>query len=321
VAEGITSHFRSLVEAEELLLIPGGFSPLAARMIEAAGLHAFFLAGSQLSAHVYGTPDVGIIGRQEFVDAIRRVTEVSDVCVFADADTGFGSALNVYTTVQAYIRAGAAGMHVEDQEFPKRSGTTSGRRCVSVAEAVGKYRAAVAAKNELDPDFVFCARCDLIGSEGGNFEAAVERCIAYVQDGGVDMIWLNNVQNVDQVAEAIERIPGPVMPTYGGPQPGPTLDQLQQWGAAAAIFPGMTSSIGLQQTWDLLNDLRERGQSALDERRAPAVDSKWGRVRFDSFVSPSQERVKEIEAAFLSEEQQRDYDSTFGFRAPPGGTG
>ena len=318
--ERASTRFRRLLHAPELLLIPGGFSPLAARMIEAAGLHAFFLAGSQLSAHVYGTPDVGIIGRQEFIDAIRRVTEVSKVCVFADADTGFGSALNVYTTVQAYIRAGAAGMHIEDQEFPKRSGTAAGRRCISLAEAVGKYRAAVAAKNEIDPDFVFCARCDLIGSEGGSFEAAVERCIAYVEDAGVDMIWLNTVQSPDEVAEAIRRIPGPVMPTYGGPQPGPTLDDLQQMGAAAAIFPGMTSSAGLQQTWDLLNDLRERGQPALDDRRAPAVESKWGRVRFDTFVSPTHERVKDIEAAFLAEDQQRNYDSTFGFSTPPGGT-
>jgi 2-methylisocitrate lyase-like PEP mutase family enzyme len=240
--------------------------------------------------------------------------------VFADADTGFGSALNVYTTVQSYIRAGAAGMHIEDQEFPKRSGTAAGRRCISLAEAVGKYKAAVAAKNEIDPDFVFCARCDLIGSEGGSFEAAVERCIAYVEDAGVDMIWLNTVQSVDEVAEAIRRIPGPVMPTYGGPQPGPTLDDLQQMGAAAAIFPGMTSSAGLQQTWDLLNDLRERGQPALDDRRTPAAESKWGRVRFDTFVSPTHERVKDIEASFLAEEQQRNYDSTFGFSAPPGGT-
>jgi 2-methylisocitrate lyase-like PEP mutase family enzyme len=318
VAEKASTRFRRLLQAPELLLIPGGFSPLAARMIEAAGLHAFFLAGSQTSAYVYGLPDVGIMGRQEFIDAIRRVTDVSDVCVFADADTGFGSALNVYTTVQAYIRAGAAGMHIEDQEFPKRSGTTSGRRCISLAEAVGKYRAAVAAKNELDPDFVFCARCDLIGAEGGSFDAAVERCVAYVEDAGVDMIWLNTVQTIDEVAEAIERIPGPVMPSYGGPQPGPTLDQLQAWGAAAAIFPGMTSSMGLQQTWDLLNDLRERGQAALDDRRGQPAESKWGRVRFDTFVRPSPDRVKEIEAAFLPADQQRDYDTTFGFRAPPG---
>ena len=319
MAERASTRFRHLLNGPVLLLIPGGYSPLAARMIEAAGLNAFFLAGSQLSAHVYGTPDVGIIGRQEFVDAIRRVTEVSDVCVFADADTGFGSALNVYTTVQAYVRAGAAGMHIEDQEFPKRSGTTGGRRCISLAEALGKYRAAVAAKNELDPDFVFCARCDLIGSEGGSFEAAVERCIAYVEDAQVDMIWLNNVQSIDEVAVALDQIPGPVMVSYGGPPPGPALDQLVQFGAAAAIFPGMTSSGGLQDTWELLNDLRERGQLALDERRAPARESRWGRVRFDTFVSPSQARVKEIEAAYLDEDQQRDYESTFGFNAPPSG--
>jgi 2-methylisocitrate lyase-like PEP mutase family enzyme len=318
LAEKATTRLRRLLNAPDLLLIPGGFSPLAARMIEAAGLHAFFLAGSQTSAYVYGLPDVGIIGREEMLAAVRRVTEVSDVCVFADADTGFGSALNVYTTVQSYVRAGAAGMHIEDQEFPKRSGTTSGRRCISVAEAVGKYKAALAAKNEIDPDFVFCARCDLIGAEGGSFEAAVERCIAYVEDAGVDLIWLNTVQSTDEVAKAIERIPGPVMPTYGGPPPGPTLEQLREWGAAAAIFPGMTSSAGLQQTWDLLNDLRERGQAALDERRVPATPSKWGSVRFDSFVSPSPQRVKDIEAAYLPDEQQRDYEGTFGFRAPPG---
>lgn len=318
--ERASTRFRHLLQGPELLLIPGGFSPLAARMIEAAGLHAFFLAGSQLSAHVYGMPDTGIIGRQEFVDAIRRVTDVSDVCVFADADTGFGSALNVYTTVQAYVRAGAAGMHIEDQEFPKRSGTTAGRRCISLSEALGKYRAAVAAKNELDPDFVLCARCDLIGAEGGSFEAAVERCIAYVEDAQVDMIWLNTVQSIDEVAVALDQIPGHVMVSYGGPPPGPTLDQLKQFGAVAAIFPGMTSSAGLQQTWDLLNDLRERGQPALDERRAPDAESKWGRVRFDSFVSPSHQRVKEIEAAYLAEDQQRNYEATFGFNAPPRGT-
>jgi hypothetical protein len=89
-------------------------------------------------------------------------------------------------------------------------------------------------------------------------------------------------------------------------------------GVAAAIFPGMTSSLGLQATWDLLNDLKERGQAALDERRVPQTESKWGRVRFDTFVSPSHERVKEIEAAYLTEEKQRDYETTFGHAAPPG---
>ena len=312
-----TTRFRRLLNDPKLLLIPGGFSPLAARMVEAAGLHAFFLAGSQTSAYIYALPDVGIMGREEMLAATRRMTAASNVCVFADADTGFGNALNVYEATKAYVRAGAAGFHIEDQESPKRSGTTSGRRCISVAEAVSKYRAAVAARDELDPDFVVCARCDLIGAEGGSFEAAVERCIAYVEEAHVDMIWLNNVHSIDEISIAARRIPGPVMPTYGGPQPGPTLQQLEDMGVAAAIFPAMTSSMGLQATWDLLNDLAERGQAALDERRAPQTEGKWGRVRFDTFVTPSQDRVKEIEAQFLTDEQKRDYDSTFGFSAPP----
>jgi 2-methylisocitrate lyase-like PEP mutase family enzyme len=318
--ERVTTRFKRLLNNPKLLLIPGGFSPLAARMVEAAGLEAFFLAGSQTSAYLYALPDVGIMGRDEMLEATRRVTAASDVCVFADADTGYGNALNVYEATKAYVRAGAAGLHIEDQESPKRSGTTSGRRCISVVEAVGKYRAAVAARNEIDPDFVVCARCDLIGAEGGSFEAAVNRCIAYVEEAHVDLIWLNNVHSIEEMAIAAERIPGAVMPTYGGPQPGPTLQQLEDMGIAAAIFPALTSSLGLQQTWDLLNDLHERGQAALDERRAVTTDGKWGRVRFDTFVSPSHARVKEIEAGYLSAEQQRDYEGTFGHATPPGAT-
>jgi 2-methylisocitrate lyase-like PEP mutase family enzyme len=310
-------RFQRLLRDPELLLIPGGFSPLAARMAEAAGLQCFFLAGSQTSAYIYALPDVGIMGREEMLEATRRMTAVCNIPVFVDADTGYGNALNAYEAVRAYVRAGAGGLHIEDQEAPKRSGTTSGRRCIPLDEAVAKYRAAVAAKQDLDPDFVICARCDLIGAEGGSFEAAVERCIAYVEDAKVDFIWLNNVQTIDEMALAAERIPGPVMPTYGGPAPRPTLDQLQSFGIAASIFPGMTSSLGLQETWDLLNDLKERGQAALDARQAPASPGKWGRVRFDSFVTPGHDEVKQIEARFLTAEQQRDYERTFGHVIPP----
>jgi methylisocitrate lyase len=315
--EKVTTRFQHLLRAPELLLIPGGFSPLAARMVEAAGLECFFLAGSQTSAYIYALPGVGIMGREEMLEATRRMTAVCNIPVFADADTGYGNALNAYEAVRAYIRAGAGGLHIEDQEAPKRSGTTSGRRCIPLDEAVAKYRAAVAAKRDLDPDFVICARCDLIGAEGGSFEVAVERCIAYVEDAKVDFIWLNNVQTVDELALAAERIPGPVMPTYGGPAPRPTLDQLQQFGIAAAIFPGMTSSLGLQETWDLLNDLKERGQAALDARQAPVTPGKWGRVRFDTFVTPRHDEVKQIEGSFLTSEQQRDYERTFGHVTPP----
>src|SRR5918999_3378122 len=197
----------------------GGFSPLHARMSEVLGYEAFFMSGSQVAAYVYGYPDVGLLGLSEMAEAVQRITNVTRIPIFADADTGYGNAVNAYYTVQAYIRAGAAGLHIEDQEAPKKSGTLAGRRLISREEAIGKYQAAVAAKKELDPDFVVCARCDSIGSEGGSFEDAVQRSIAYVNEAEVDAIWVNTLRTREEIALACQRIPAPVIAPYYGARP------------------------------------------------------------------------------------------------------
>src|SRR6266567_281013 len=310
--ERITTRLKRLLNEPKLLLMAGGFSPLGARMAEAVGIGSFFLAGSQTSAFLFGLPDVGIMGREEMTQAAERCAAGCSIPIFVDADTGYGNALNVYHAVQAYIRAGAAGLHIEDQEAPKRSGTGAGRRCISQEEAIGKFRAAMEAKQELDSDFVICGRCDLIGAEGGSFEEAVDRCIAYVEEAGVDLIWLNNVQTIDEVRIAAERIPGAVIPHFGGPPPAPTLQELEDMGVACAIFPAMTTSAGLQAVWELLNDFMERGPVAMAERSAAARASKWGPVRFDTFAQFRQADITRIEEQFLPKEAQRDYEHTFG---------
>jgi 2-methylisocitrate lyase-like PEP mutase family enzyme len=315
--ERITSRLKRLLNEPKLLLMPGGFSPLGARMVEAVGMESFFLAGSQTSAFLLGLPDVGIMGREEMTQAAQRCAAGCDIPIFVDGDTGYGNALNVYHAVQGYIRAGAAGMHVEDQEAPKRSGTGAGRKCVSQKEAIGKFKAAMAAKQALDPDFVICGRCDLIGAEGGSFDEAVDRCIGYVEEAGVDCIWLNNVQTIEEVRTAAEKIPGAVIPHFGGPPPAPTLQQLEEWGVACAIFPAMTTSVGQQAVWELLNDFMERGPVAMAERAAAARASKWGPVLFDTFAQLTQDDITQIEEQFLPEESRRDYDHTFGhFQLP-----
>jgi 2-methylisocitrate lyase-like PEP mutase family enzyme len=248
-------------------------------------------------------------------DAVRRLAAGSEIPIFADADTGYGNAINVRHTVREYVRAGAAGLHIEDQEFPKRSGTAAGRRCISLDEALGKYRAAVDAARELDEDFVICARCDLIGAEDGSFEAAVERCIAYKREADVDLIWLNTVPSKDEVCEALRAIPGPVMVTYGGPAPGVTLDEWQEWGAAAAIFPAMTTSLGLQVIWDFLNDFKARGMEAMGADGARTRNRTWDAISFQRLVDD--EAVREIETRYLPSGQQRDYDHTFGHTTRP----
>src|SRR5579862_9175298 len=116
------ARLRELLKRPELLVMPGGFSPLLAHMTELAGFEAFFLAGSQTSAFLYGLPDVGIVGLRDMVDHARHLAARCDIPIFADADTGYGNAVGVHFTVQEYIRAGVAGMHIEDQEAPKRSG-------------------------------------------------------------------------------------------------------------------------------------------------------------------------------------------------------
>lgn len=294
--------------------MPGGFSPLHARMAEQLGFQAFFMSGSQVAAYVHGLPDIGLLGLGEMVEAARRLASGCGIPIFADADTGYGNALNVRHTVREYIRAGAAGLHIEDQEAPKKSGTKAGRRCIPVDEAIGKYRAAVDARDELDPDFVVCARCDLIGAEGGGFEAAVERCVAYLEEARVDAVWLNTVQSGAQVAEACHRIPGPVIPLYGGPSPAPTLDEYRAMGAAAVLFPALTTAAGLQTTWELMKDFRARGTVAQQDWARRASESDAGPVNFQEFVSPTAGEVVAHEQQYLPEEHQRDYETTFGHR-------
>ena len=290
----------------------GGFSPLHARMSEVLGYEAFFMSGSQVAAYVYGYPDVGLLGLHEMVESVRRITNVTEIPVFADADTGYGNAVNVYYTVQAYIRAGAAGLHIEDQEAPKKSGTLAGRRLISIEEAIGKYQAAMAAKKDLDADFVVCARCDSIGSEGGNFEDAVKRGIAYVKESGVDAVWMNTVTEREQIAEACRRIPAPVIAPYYGPRPSPTFDEFQKLGAAAVLYPSLTTANGLQSTWEILHEFKEHGPGVLEEWNKKAQASKYGMVpRTQDPILPS-EKIRKLENDFIPQDLQRDYNKTFG---------
>ncbi|MGH7874772.1 MAG: isocitrate lyase/PEP mutase family protein [Candidatus Binatia bacterium] len=306
----ITTRFRELLKRPELLVMSGGFSPLHARMSEVLGYEAFFMSGSQVAAYVYGYPDVGLLGLSEMVEAVRRITNVTDIPVFADA--GYGNAVNVHYTVQAYIRAGAAGLHIEDQESPKKSGTLAGRRLISVEEAVGKYKAAMAAKRELDADFVVCARCDSVGSEGGGFDDAVKRGIAYVNEAGVDAVWMNTMTKREEIEEACRRIAAPVIAPYYGPRPSPDFAEFQKLGAAAVLYPSLTTANGLQSTWELLHEFKAGGPGVLEEWNKKAKASPWGMVpRTQEPILPSN-KIRQIEDDFIPQDLQRNYDKTFG---------
>jgi 2-methylisocitrate lyase-like PEP mutase family enzyme len=312
MAEKMTTRLRKLLEAPELLVIPGGFSPLMARMAQIIGYEAFFMAGSQTAAFLHGLPDAGIITMNDMVDNARAIAPSCTIPIFADADTGYGNAVNAYYTVQEFVRAGVAGIHIEDQEAPKKSGTFAGRRCISVEEAIGKYQAAVAAKNELDPDFVICARCDSIGAEGGSFESAIERSIAYVKEAKVDAVWVNTLRSREEIQEACKRIPAPVIPPYYGPPPSPTLEEFHAMGAAAVLFPSLTTAVGLQAIWDFLHEFKERGTVAIEEWGRRAQDSRWGPLKRNSSPLLDLDKITELEEKYIPQALKRDYKGTFG---------
>ncbi|HLH71625.1 MAG TPA: isocitrate lyase/PEP mutase family protein [Candidatus Dormibacteraeota bacterium] len=312
---GKRRRLRELLSRDEVLVMPGGFSPVYAKMAQLAGFEAFFLAGSQTAAYVYGLPDVGVMGLGEMADHARRVAASCEIPVLVDGDTGYGNAVGVHYAVREMIRAGVAGMQIEDQEAPKKSGTSAGRRLISLAEAVGKYRAAVDARDALDPEFVICARCDAIGAENAGFEEAIERCRAYATEGGVDLVWLNSVQTLEQVGEACRHVPAPLLVSWGGDGASPSWADFQRLGVRVVLYPVVASRAAAQFAWQLLNELRERGPMALQEAERQAEASRWGRVKVEELVGTHE--IREIEERYLPRDLQRDYEHTFGHR--PGG--
>jgi 2-methylisocitrate lyase-like PEP mutase family enzyme len=304
--------FRALLRRDKLTVMPGGFSPLYARMAQEAGFESFFLAGSQLSNVLYGVPDNGIIGMRDLVDHARHMAARTDIPIFVDADTGFGNAVNVHYAVEEIIRAGVAALQIEDQEAPKKSGTAAGRRLIPMAEAVGKIRAAVAARDGTDPEFAICARCDALGAEGGGFEDALARSVAYVKEGGADFVWLNSVETRDQVRRACREIPAPVLLIWGGDGPAPSPAEYEAMGVRIALYPAFTSSYAVQVVWQLLNDFHERGPIALAERQAELRKSKWGLVEQSRLAGS--DKIQELERRFLTADAQRDYAGTWGHK-------
>jgi 2-methylisocitrate lyase-like PEP mutase family enzyme len=164
----------------------------------------------------------------------------------------------------------------------------------------------------LDPDFVVCARCDSIGSEGGSFTDAIERSVRYIKEAGVDAIWMNTLTKREEIEEACRRIPAPVIAPYYGLRPSQTFDEFQKLGAAAVLYPSLTTANGLQATWELLHEFKERGPMVLEEWNKKAQSSKWGMVpRTQDPILPT-EKIRKIEDEFIPKELQRDYDKTFG---------
>jgi isocitrate lyase len=185
--ESAGKRFRQLLQDEPYLFTGGICSPLDAQIAERAGMKSIYLSGYSV-AMLNGWPDMGLLTMTEVTKTASMVASAVEIPVIADADDGYGNALSTMRTVQEFVKTGVAGIHLEDQRFPKRCGHIAGKTVVSREEALGKYRAALAERDRLDRDFLIVARTDAYGAVGGSMEEAIWRGRAYA-DAGVDLVW------------------------------------------------------------------------------------------------------------------------------------
>ncbi len=248
--------FRQLLRRNQLLVAPGCFDGLSARLVQEAGFEAAYLSGGAV-ARSMGIPDIGLVTMSEVIERAAQVTSVINIPVIADADTGYGNAVNLVRTVREYERAGVTAIHIEDQITPKRCGHLDGKEVIPLAEMEQKLRAALATRT--DPDFCIIARTDARGVNG--FEDAIERGRAFGKLG-VDAVFIEAPQSEAELAEiprAVPDVPLLVNVFKGGKTPMLPVERLEQMGYRIAIYPSETQRAGIFAMRHALSLLKREG--------------------------------------------------------------
>ena len=196
-------QLRELMDRDGMVLAPGAYDGLTAKLIAQADFSAVYMTGGGTSTG-FGYPDFGLLTMSEMVDNAGRIADAVDLPVISDADNGYGNELNTFRTIRAFEKAGVAGVHIEDQAFPKRCGHLEDKELIPLEDYLAKIRAAADARR--DPDFVIIARTDSRASLG--FEEAVWRCNAALE-AGADVAFLEAPQTIEEVQAAPREVSGP----------------------------------------------------------------------------------------------------------------
>jgi methylisocitrate lyase len=228
------ARFRAAVAAEKPLQVVGVINAYAARLAEHCGYRALYLSGGGVAVSSCGIPDLGMTTAEDVLIDLRRLTEVTDLPILVDIDTGFGSAFNIARTVKSMIKFEAGAVHIEDQVQAKRCGHRPGKAIVSQAEMVDRIKAAVDAKT--DADFVIMARTDALAVEG--LQAAIDRACACVE-AGAEMIFPEAVTDLEMYGQFAAAVNVPILAniTEFGATPLFTLDELARAGVSLALYP------------------------------------------------------------------------------------
>jgi len=302
-----STRLRALIARGPTLYVPGCYNAMSGRVLEAAGFEAIYMTGYGTSLALTGMPDVGLATMSEMVANARYIAAAVDVPLIADADTGFGNAINVIRTVREYIGAGVAGIHLEDQVMPKRCGHVAGRLVIPLEEAVGKIRAAADARDGADPDFVLVARTDARGASGGSLDEAIRRANAFVA-AGADLAFIEGPTSADEVRRICREVQGPVFYNMTGVSPRFTLDELRALGIAVCISPNAMLRSALAAMHDLAAEMKAEGPVA--ETRFMESFRKHPLGDLHTFAGFDQVRAWEKE--YLGEEAMKKYAGSIG---------
>ncbi len=226
--------FRAALLSERPLKLPGAINAYAAILAERIGFKAIYLSGSGVATASYGLPDLGMTNLSDVLEDVRRITSACSLPLLVDVDTGWGNALGIARTIKEMEKAGAAGVHIEDQVSAKRCGHRPGKEIVSREEMVDRIKAAVDARQ--DPDFVIMARTDAFAKEG--LEGVIERAVAY-RDAGADMIFPEALTELDHYRKIAEAVEVPILAniTEFGRTPLFTAQELGEAGVSIALYP------------------------------------------------------------------------------------
>jgi carboxyvinyl-carboxyphosphonate phosphorylmutase len=247
-----TTLFKKLMLDEEILVMPGCHDALSAKIVETAGYKAVTMGGYAASAASIAKPDVSLLTLTEYVHIVRNIVQAVDLPLFVDGDTGHGNVTNVQRTIREFESAGAAGLFIEDQVFPKRCGHMEGKQIIPTMEMVAKLKAAVDAR--VDPDLVIMARTDAIAVYG--IEEAIERANRY-KEAGADLIFVEAPTSLEEMKRINERINAPTLAIQieGGKTPLLTTKELEALGFNIVVYPNASvyaAAWALRQLWNTL---------------------------------------------------------------------
>ncbi|HYC37239.1 MAG TPA: isocitrate lyase/phosphoenolpyruvate mutase family protein [Usitatibacter sp.] len=285
-----TTKLRALLARDELLMCPGAYDALTAKAAVKAGFDVVYMTGDGVTGGLTGLPDIGLTTMTEMIMMATNMAAAVPVPLISDADTGYGNAINVMRTIEAFERAGVSGVHMEDQVHPKRCGHISGKRVIPAEEMVGKIRAAVAARS--DPDFLIIARTD--SRAVTSFEDAVKRGIAY-REAGADVIFPEAMLTPEEFARFAREVGGLLLAnmTEFGKSPYLSATELRQMGYKMAIYPCASQRVAIKAVLGYYDFLKANGGALAYADRMQTRDEYYEMIGFPEYIEREKQFVKQ----------------------------